>query len=197
MTPEPAPERCDRGEPAIGERAAIDRGLIDSGPSAAIDHVNLVVRDLDLMVRFYVAALGLVEIRRVRLSGPWIDEITGLEAVAADAAYLEAARGVGVELICYSSPSADRPLALERPNTPGIRHIAFRVDDIEAVVQRLKAAGVQVASGIREAPGTQVKTGGRKRIAYFEDPEHNLLELCEYETRDGSGTGSSPSESSP
>ncbi len=43
-----------------------------------IDHVNIVVNDMDAMVTFYREALGLRETRRATIGGHWIQEITGL-----------------------------------------------------------------------------------------------------------------------
>lgn len=151
----------------------------------AIDHVNLVVADLERMSGFYGSLLGLKVTKRVTISGDWIDRTVGLKGVLADVIYLDPPTGPRVELIHYRHPEAQRPDRLGDPNTPGLRHLAFRVADIESLVARLRAAGVRFLSDIQLVPTEQVSYGAdsQKHIVYFRDPEGNLLELCEYKSR--------------
>jgi catechol 2,3-dioxygenase-like lactoylglutathione lyase family enzyme len=147
-----------------------------------IDHVNIVVDDLQGMTRFYCQVLGLRETKRVTISGDWVSAVVGLKDVLADVVYLEFGEGPRIELIAYRKPRETRPVGVERPNAPGLRHLAFTVDDIEAVVGRLKANAVRFFSNVLQVPEAQVSYAGgvRKRLVYFQDPEGNLLELCEY-----------------
>ena len=148
----------------------------------SIDHVNLVVADLARMTAFYTRVLGLAETMRVTISGPWIDRTVGLTGVEAECVYLDLPTGPRVELLRYNRPEAPRPVKLGDSNTPGLRHLAFRVTDIESAVERLRAAGVSFFSDVQRVPDSQVTYAGgvRKRLVYFHDPEGNLLELCEY-----------------
>jgi len=149
-----------------------------------IDHVNIVVEDLPRMVAFYRDVLGLRLVRRVTISGRWISTVTGLEAAEADVVYLEGRGPTGLELICYRNPRKQRPADLQHANTPGIRHIALRTEDLDAIVASLRAAGAGLLSDVQEVPTTQVDFGPRrKRIVYCRDPEGNLVELCSYEAR--------------
>ena len=148
----------------------------------SIDHVNIVVADLPRMTDFYCRALGFRETKRVTISGAWIDQTVGLRDVTAECVYLDLPAGPRVELLRYVNPPAPRPGELGTSNTPGLRHMAFRVDDIDAAVAGLREASVNFFSGIQDVPTSQVTYAGgvRKRLVYFHDPEGNLLELCEY-----------------
>ena len=148
----------------------------------SIDHVNLVVEDLDRMAAFYESLPGMKVTKRVTISGAWIDRTVGLEGVVGDVIYLDPPSGPRVELIRYRSPTAARPEGLDRAHTPGIRHIALRVRGMEALVAKLRHAGIQFFSEVQQVPSEQVTYAGgaRKHIVYFRDPEGNLLELCEY-----------------
>jgi catechol 2,3-dioxygenase-like lactoylglutathione lyase family enzyme len=110
--------------------------------------------------------------------------VVGLSGACADVVYLDLPAGPRVELIRYRAPVTSRPEGLETSNTPGIRHFAFRLDDIDAAAARLKQAGVTFLSDVQTVPDSQVTYAGgvRKRLVYFRDPEGNLLELCEYKT---------------
>jgi catechol 2,3-dioxygenase-like lactoylglutathione lyase family enzyme len=149
----------------------------------AIDHVNLVVRDLGRLEAFYQSALGLKITKRVTISGEWIDRTVGLSNVRAQVVYLELPAGPRIELIRYDSPpSPDASADAQSPNATGPRHIAFRVDGIDELVERLRNAGVEFFSQVQTVPDSQVTytDGVRKRLVYFRDPEGNILELCEY-----------------
>ena len=150
----------------------------------SIDHVNLVVRDLPRMTRFYQEVLGLQVTKEVTISGDWIDAVVGLSGVTADVVYLELPAGPRIELIYYQQPPSPEPSDTNSAHLPGIRHMAFRVRDIDAVVERLQQAGAEFQSGVAAVPSSQVTYAGdvRKRLVYFRDPKGNLLELCEYRT---------------
>ena len=146
-----------------------------------IDHVNLVVRNLPAMVEFYERAFELRTTKRATISGPWIETVTGYADVEADVAYLQADTNAGIELIQYRTPAGSRPDGLGEPNTKGIRHIAFRVRELDSVVEAAEQAGVELLSEIQTVADEQVDYGSqRKRLVYCRDPEGNLLELCEY-----------------
>ena len=149
---------------------------------SAIDHINIVVNDLEGMVRFYTDVLGLEETKRVTISGEWIDRVVGLSGALGEVVYLDLPAGPRIELIRYVKPAGLEPAGLGQSNTRGFRHIAFKVDQIDEVVARLKQAGVEVLSEVQQVPDAQVTYAGgvRKRLVYFRDPEENLLELCEY-----------------
>jgi len=149
---------------------------------SCIDHVNIVVNDLEGMLSFYRDVLGFPVTRRVVISGEWLERLVGLNDVRAEVVYLSPPSGPAIELIKYFTPQAERPAGLELSNTPGLRHVAFQVEDLDRVVAHLKSAGVRLLSDIQCVPESQVSFSGgaRKRLVYFADPEGNLLELCEY-----------------
>jgi catechol 2,3-dioxygenase-like lactoylglutathione lyase family enzyme len=152
----------------------------------SFDHVCIVAQDIEKLATFYTEALGLKVTRRVNISGPWIDQTVKLENVQAEVIYLELPAGPRLELIQFSNPRAARPDGLGESNTPGLRHLAFRVSSIDTVIVKLRSAGVQFFSGVQRVPLEQVNYGAgiQKRLIYFQDPEGNLLELCEYKSGD-------------
>jgi len=149
---------------------------------ARIDHVNIVVSALEPMVEFYSVVLGLSVTKRVTISGDWVAAVVGLDRVNADVVYLELPAGPRIELIRYNTPRLDRPANIDKPHASGLRHLAFTVDDIDAFVSRLRNRGVRFFSDVQTVPTAQVTYANdvRKRLVYFQDPEGNLLELCEY-----------------
>ena len=55
-----------------------------------------------------------------------------------------------LELIKYYRPSDEKGIQQPSANTLGIRHIAFVVEDIEAVVAKLKAKGQAIFSEVQQ-----------------------------------------------
>src|SRR6187431_2603844 len=97
-----------------------------------LDHINIVVNDLDRMIHFYTRVLGLRETKRVTISGDWIGKVVNLENPSADCVYLDADEGPRIELLRYNRPTVGRPSNIGESNAPGLRHFAFKVDDIDA-----------------------------------------------------------------
>lgn len=148
----------------------------------AIDHINIVVSDLERSVKFYTEVLGFEHVNTVHLEGDWIDSIVGLKGVDADVAFIVAPEGEPkIELLCYKSPIGESLPSNSLGNTVGLRHIALRVDDIQASAQKLKDAGVKLLSEPMAVPSTLLPQNPvRKTLFYFYDPDGVLLEIAEY-----------------
>lgn len=77
--------------------------------------------------------------------------------------FVKAADGTMLELI----PSIGDPVKTEI-KTPGIRHLAIKVEDFDAGVQALEQQGIEIFDRIE---------GGANRLAFFRDLEGNILHL--------------------
>lgn len=148
----------------------------------SIDHINIVVSDLEKSVRFYTELLGFIESKRAHLEGDWIESIVGLKGVVADVAFIVAPAGEPrIELLCYKTPTGEAIPSNSFANTVGLRHIAFRVDDVYAAAEKLKNAGVKLLGEPVVVPETVVThDAGHKMLCYFHDPDGVLLEITEY-----------------
>lgn len=147
-----------------------------------VDHINIVVADLARSLYFYGELLGFEPYQRAHLEGDWIEEIVGLAGVSAEVVYLQPpGGGPRLELICYETPSGQDLPANAHANTVGLRHLAFRVDDIQADYERLLAAGVKFIGPPTAVPAAAVThKAGSKRLCYCHDPDGVLVELAEY-----------------
>ena len=150
-----------------------------------IDHINIVVADLERSVRFYCVVLGFRKTHDVVMEGAWIEEIIGLRGVKGFVAFVEPpGGGTRIELLEYRAPAGEALPENSRPNTRGLRHIAFRVADIAAMAVKLRAAGVTLFSDPVTVPAGVVKfAAGDKTLLYFLDPDGVILELAEYRDR--------------
>jgi catechol 2,3-dioxygenase-like lactoylglutathione lyase family enzyme len=98
-----------------------------------------------------------------------VDRINGLEGVQADIVMLRTPDGnAKVELAKYRSPSYGADDGPAPANAPGIRHILFVVDDIEASLAALRAHG-----------GELVNYENSYWLCYVRGPAGIIVELAE------------------
>jgi glyoxylase I family protein len=121
-----------------------------------IHHIAIICSDYERSRAFYRDILGFPVLREV-----WRAE---RESWKCD---LDAGNAQ-IELFSFPTPPA-RP---SRPEACGLRHLAFLIDDIDAEVARLTAAGVE-CEPIRIDPYTD------QRFTFFTDPDGLPLELYE------------------
>ena len=134
-----------------------------------LQHVALIVADLDASRRFYGEHLGMEELQRPAsfgFAGAWY-QAGGREIHLIAATDTSARTGWGGR-----GPKADVGL---------VTHMAFEVDDLEAECARLGSLGVEACSAIRPRGDGVVQI-------YFEDPDGHLVELFEHTGADQSAT---------
>lgn len=148
-----------------------------------IDHVNVVVQDVERSVRFYQELLGLRRGFERILEGTWVETVTGLTGARAHCVFMETDDpNVRVELLQYLSPEGAALPGADVPNSRGLRHFGLVVESIaalESLASRLRAAGVPVFSDPVVVPFA-VSNLGRKRLFYFHDPDGTILEAAAY-----------------
>lgn len=127
-----------------------------------IDHVAIVVKDLEQTIDLYVNTLGFTQVYRETIADQ------GIEAVG-----LLAGESI-IELLRPLDESS--PIAKYRGEAETkLHHTAYRVADLEAELARLKAAGVRL---IDEHP----RKGAHGNLIAFLHPKSTagvLIELCQ------------------
>jgi methylmalonyl-CoA epimerase len=108
-----------------------------------IDHIGVAVEDIDAALELYEGAFAMPLAHRETV------EDQGVEAVLLDV-------GEGhVELLAPLGPETAVGKFIERKG-PGLHHVAYAVDDIDATLEKLAAAGLELIDseariGIRES----------------------------------------------
>ena len=132
-----------------------------------IQHVGLVVSDLDASRRFYTGALGLEEVPRppnFAFDGAWF-------------------RFGGTELHLLSDAHATGGAGQRDPGVGAAsgmtHHLAFEVDDLGAACARLADHGVELAGG-------PMPRGDGYVQVFFRDPDGHVLELFQHTGEDQS-----------
>jgi glyoxylase I family protein len=120
----------------------------------ALNHVSFPVRDLEQSLHFYRDLLGLELISRPNLPfpGAWLG-----------------GNGIQVHLIV---PPEGAPLGSPPPSlNPLAGHVAFAIDDYDAVVTALQDAGIET-----------LEAGAEIGQLWVRDPDGHLIELIEPRT---------------
>lgn len=137
-----------------------------------IDHVGIIVNDLSAAKAFFLE-FGLEVQGEGALEGEWLDQVVGLNDVKTAYVFLRMPDGqANLELIKFYTPSDEKDIQQPFANTLGIRHIAFVVEDIEAIVAKLKKKDQKIFSEIQSYEESY-------KLCYVRGPEGIILELAE------------------
>jgi predicted enzyme related to lactoylglutathione lyase len=139
-------------------------------------HTNLVARDWRRLAGFYQEVFACIPVPPERnLSGAAFDALTGLDKAVLTGMHLRLPgfgdEGPTLEVFEYQPKLEGQPPAVHRP---GFGHIAFAVDDVEAVLEQVRAAG---GGQIGEVVTLKVAGKGSVHLVYATDPEGNIVEL--------------------
>jgi methylmalonyl-CoA epimerase len=115
-----------------------------------IDHVGIAVEDLEAAVEQYRRAFGIEPTHRERVEDQGVEEVL----FAVGTSYIQLLGALGPDT------PVGRALA---SRGPGVHHVAYRVDDIAAALERLREADVRL---IDEAP----RHGSRDTLIAFVHP---------------------------
>ena len=137
-----------------------------------IEHVGVVVDDLPAAVEFFLA-LGLEMDGETSVEGEVVDRMTGLDGVRSDLAFLQTPDGHGkLEVVQYRSPARAADPPPRGADTPGLNHLLFAVDDLEATLARLRPHGAELV-------GEVIDYGTSYRLCYLRGPGGMIVELAE------------------
>jgi catechol 2,3-dioxygenase-like lactoylglutathione lyase family enzyme len=138
-----------------------------------MDNVLIVVDDLEAAIAFF-AALGLEVEGKATVEGQSVDRLVALEGVKSDIVTMRTPDGHGrVELDKFHTPPAVRIEPEDAPvNALGIRRIMFAVDDIDAVLARLRTHGAELV-------GEVVQYEDSYRLCYLRGPDGIMVALAE------------------
>ncbi len=138
-----------------------------------LDHVGVVVDDLETAVAFFVD-LGLELEGQAPIEGQWVDRVAGLEGVRVEIAMLRTPDGHGrLELAKFHTPRAVSAEPQNAPgNTLGLRSIMFTVDDVDAAVAGLRARGAELVGEVAQYQDSY-------RLCYVRGPEGIIVALAQ------------------
>lgn len=123
------------------------------------EHVGMTSGNMDRTIDFYCGLLGLtLALRKKNARGELV--------------FLDTGNGM-LEISCpVASIARSRDVP---PHEAGMRHLTFAYDDIDAIVEKLDAAGIDII----EYPRKAIYTEMLQRVAFVRDPDGIIVELVE------------------
>jgi glyoxylase I family protein len=140
----------------------------------AADHTGITVSNLGRSLAFWRDVLGFELSHRPHQTGELASEITGVAGAEISIAVLKG-YGHKIELLEYLSP-ADRKRIDLKPCDVGSVHVAFTVDNLDAIMNTIAASGWK-AAGKPQTITVGPNTG--KRVVYVRDPDGTTIEFME------------------
>ncbi len=122
-----------------------------------VHHIAIICSDYQKSKRFYTEVLGFEIIREVYRHER---ESYKLD-LALNGNYV-------IELFSFPAP----PPRVSRPEATGMRHLAFEVENLDAVIKNLQSKNIIVEP-------VRVDEFTHKRFTFFADPDDLPIELCE------------------
>ena len=145
-------------------------------------HTNIISKDWKALANFYINVFDCKPVgSESKLEGDWLEKGTGVKDAKLKGQHLALPgyekNGPTLEIFQYEK-NEEKPIPAAA-NREGFCHIAFQVDDVEAMVEKVVAEGGSKIGEVvyREfAKGTLIFT-------YAADPEGNIVELQKWEAK--------------
>jgi len=139
-------------------------------------HTNIAAKNWKLLSEFYINVFACrVKPPERRLSGPWLDQATGLQNAILEGVHLllpgHGDNGPTLEIFTYQEMNVCKPLMA---NSVGLTHIAFEVADVDQTLDLAIKNGGHVLGRVTEKTVDGV---GELKFVYFRDPEGNIVEI--------------------
>jgi len=139
-------------------------------------HTNIISSNWQTLADFYIQVFECTPVPPARnQSGKWLDTCLGLENAALQGMHLRLPgcgdNGPTLEIYSYASMEE---AAIKIPNRKGYGHIAFEVDNVAVVLEKVLAYGGSKQGAISEKLIAGV---GFITLIYAKDPEGNIIEL--------------------
>ncbi|MDR3598545.1 VOC family protein [Clostridium sp.] len=139
-------------------------------------HTNIIAKDWKRLSLFYQRVFGCKPVSPQRdLQGDWLDKLTGIQNAHITGEHL-VLPGYEVslptlEIFSYDGMDSSNPKIL---NSIGLAHLAFEVDDVSAILQKIKQEG---GGQVGELIKTQYPNNITATFVYAKDLEGNIIEL--------------------
>ncbi|HEX4016253.1 MAG TPA: VOC family protein [Frankiaceae bacterium] len=141
-------------------------------PIKRFDHVGITVADLDAATTFFVG-LGWEVEGRTFMEGEFVDTVIGIPDSRSEIVMLSTSDGgTRLELSSFSRPHHEPGSPAAMSTELGLRNVAFEVDNLQELVDRLATDGYGLVGGIGQYEDAW-------RMAYVRGPEGIIVALAE------------------
>ena len=136
-------------------------------------HIGICVSDLERALAFYCDGLGFRPLTEVSVADALSAQLLRLPTVDQTTAFVER-DGVRLALFAFREPSPIGAGRVRAMNETGVNALMLRVDDLDATLATLRAAGVRVLDDTLVAHPDY-----GSKLVFVTDPDGTLIELIE------------------
>lgn len=137
-----------------------------------INHIGINVYDLAAAIAFFTD-LGFTLEGEDTMQGELLDAVTGLKNAQTELVWLQPPDGqISLELIKYHQPIDSEGSQPPAPNTLGLGHLAFEIDNVEEIVATMKNKGYQLVGNVQNYQNIW-------KLCYIRGPQGIIVELSE------------------
>ncbi len=136
-------------------------------------HFGICVHEPERSLHFYRDLLGFEPLTKLEVSDAGSKQLVQIADLELHAYFLQR-DGTRIELLHYVSPGVEEETVPRPMNRVGLTHIALRVSDLPALLERLEAEGVEV---MKETRVTNESFGSD--VVYVLDPDGVRVELIQ------------------
>lgn len=137
--------------------------------------VGIGCRDLPMLRRFYEEVLGFSFVSEIVVPADKAAS-SHLSADGYTVVRLQTSHGERIKLLAPDTLPVQRIAGDYILDNPGAMYLTFIIDNLDAAIERLLAAGVTFMTGRKRV---EVRPG--VYLAFCRDPEGNVLELVQYQ----------------
>jgi catechol 2,3-dioxygenase-like lactoylglutathione lyase family enzyme len=139
-----------------------------------IQHIAIGVSDMEKSLAFYRDLLGLEVVADFEVEGnPGIEAVFGVTNLSMRYV-LFASQGTSINLLEFRNPKGKNVARAQRACDQAIHHIAFIVDDVDAIHRELSVKGVEFTCPPQDL--------GLPRACAMRGPDGEIIELMQYRT---------------
>ncbi|MEI6094077.1 MAG: VOC family protein [Gammaproteobacteria bacterium] len=139
-------------------------------------HTNLIAQNWRSLAQFYIDVFDCQPIYPERnLSGEWLHKLTSVNDAKIQGIHLWLPgyeNGPTLEIFEYSPL---KPTSQQVLNTKGFGHIAFHVDNVEAMIDKVVQHGGSLFGEVQKRQYLELDS--LLTVVYIKDPESNFIEL--------------------
>jgi catechol 2,3-dioxygenase-like lactoylglutathione lyase family enzyme len=138
-----------------------------------LDHISVVVEDLDAAINFFTV-LGMTVEGEAPIEGAFVDRLNAIENVRIDIVMMRTPDGHGrLELTKFRNPKlVEIQPAIAPPNALGLRSIMFEVESVDDTMARLRGNGAELI-------GEVVQYEDKYKLCYLRGPAGIIVALAE------------------
>jgi catechol 2,3-dioxygenase-like lactoylglutathione lyase family enzyme len=138
-----------------------------------LDHVGVVVDDLDAAISFFVELGMELDGEITPVEGDWVDRVVGLDNIRVEIAFVRTPDGHGrLELTRFHKPTATTAEPDAPANRLGLRRLMFAVDDLEDTISRMHDHGAKLIGEVAQYEDIY-------RMCYLRGPDDIIIALAE------------------